>query len=436
MPTLDKFNKTTLEVKVIPRQKGMKDKDQEFYWDARQPGFGIKVSARKAVYVAQAKQEDGKTIREIIGEYRDIDVDVARDKAREAIKKIQTRQARKDGEQEHLTLEKVLTDYLTENNGRLRPKTQDVYSKAVHRCFPDWLDVPLNEIDDDMVAAKQLDLSQHKGRRSNSDGAKAQANQAMRVFRTLHNFAKLRYKDANKQPLVTTNNPVQTLKPRRLWNKPVSRKDFIDDDDLAVWYQAVMALENETIRDYFVLCLFTGLRRGEAAKVVWDNVKSQGKKPTLRIPAVDTKTNSEHVIPLPGFVAAMFERRRSACKVHSIAPGTDYVFPGEKPGAHIVEPKRAVARVIETTKKLRDDGTYVDFSMHDLRRTFGTIAGRLDIGYYKHKMLMNHSVQNDVTGAHYVELNVEDLREPMTKICNHICRAAGIAQVEAESAAQ
>jgi hypothetical protein len=76
----------------------------------------------------------------------------------------------------------------------------------------------------------------------------------------------------------------------------------------------------------------------------------------------------------------------------------------------------------------------VDFSMHALRRTFSNVAGRLDIAYFKHKALMNHSVKADVTGANYLELTVEDLREPMEKICQHICKVAGIEPVESSQA--
>ena len=64
--------------------------------------------------------------------------------------------------------------------------------------------------------------------------------------------------------------------------------------------------------------------------------------------------------------------------------------------------------------------------MHTLRRTFGTVAGRLDIAHYKHKMLLNHSLKTDVTGAHYVKLTVEDLREPMQKISDYLKERVGI----------
>jgi integrase len=48
----------------------------------------------------------------------------------------------------------------------------------------------------------------------------------------------------------------------------------------------------------------------------------------------------------------------------------------------------------------KDDST-INWSSHDLRRTYDTIASRLDVSYYKVKYLLGHSVSSDVTGKHY-----------------------------------
>ena len=38
------------------------------------------------------------------------------------------------------------------------------------------------------------------------------------------------------------------------------------------WYQAVMGLPSDAARDYMRLVLFTGMRRSEAAGMLWANV--------------------------------------------------------------------------------------------------------------------------------------------------------------------
>ena len=61
----------------------------------------------------------------------------------------------------------------------------------------------------------------------------------------------------------------------------------------------------------------------------------------------------------------------------------------------------------------------VHFTVHDLRRTFITIAESLDISAYAVKSLVNHSTGGDVT-AGYIIMDVERLRAPMQKITDAI----------------
>lgn len=71
----------------------------------------------------------------------------------------------------------------------------------------------------------------------------------------------------------------------------------------------------------------------------------------------------------------------------------------------------------------------VSFIIHDLRRTFATTAERLDISHYKIKNLLNHSVSNDVTGGHYVQIDVDQLREPMQNIADLFIEHSGPALI-------
>jgi hypothetical protein len=67
----------------------------------------------------------------------------------------------------------------------------------------------------------------------------------------------------------------------------------------------------------------------------------------------------------------------------------------------------------------------VPFCIHDLRRTFATIADSLDIPGYALKALLNHKGGSDVT-AGYVVASTERLREPMQKITDYVLRCAGV----------
>lgn len=68
------------------------------------------------------------------------------------------------------------------------------------------------------------------------------------------------------------------------------------------------------------------------------------------------------------------------------------------------------------------------FMLHDLRRTFITIAKSLDISAYAVKCLVNHKMNHDVT-AGYLATDVERLRKPMQQITNYIAGQIGLAQL-------
>ena len=69
--------------------------------------------------------------------------------------------------------------------------------------------------------------------------------------------------------------------------------------------------------------------------------------------------------------------------------------------------------------------TGIHFTVHDLRRTFITIAESLDIPAYALKRLMNHKMSNDVT-AGYIVADVDRLRKPMQLITDYILKCMGL----------
>lgn len=71
------------------------------------------------------------------------------------------------------------------------------------------------------------------------------------------------------------------------------------------------------------------------------------------------------------------------------------------------------------------DVSGVQFILHDLRRTFITVAESLDISAYALKKLLNHKMNNDVT-AGYIVTDVERLRKPMQQITDFLLEKMGM----------
>ena len=88
-----------------------------------------------------------------------------------------------------------------------------------------------------------------------------------------------------------------------------------------------------------------------------------------------------------------------------------------KPMVFSPGPKKAVLKVAELSG--------VPFILHDLRRTFATIADSLDLPAYALKRLLNHKMNNDVT-AGYIVADVERLRKPMQLITEYILKCMGV----------
>lgn len=159
--------------------------------------------------------------------------------------------------------------------------------------------------------------------------------------------------------------------------------------------------EPEYSRDFLLTALFTGMRRGELSKLRWENIDLNAK--TLHLPI--TKNGDPLDLPLSEFLTTLLQER------WALSSGSPWVFPGPGKSGHMVETKKFLARV--------SAGSGVSFTMHDLRRTFITIAESFDVPYYALKRLLNHRTNGDVTGG-YIVVNAERLREPVEHVSQRI----------------
>lgn len=82
------------------------------------------------------------------------------------------------------------------------------------------------------------------------------------------------------------------------------------------------------------------------------------------------------------------------------------MFEGVDPNKAMNDPKKQMDKVRKIS------GVY--FTVHDLRRTFITIAEKLEIPAYTLKRLVNHKDKRDVTLG-YIIYDTDRLKEPMEK---------------------
>lgn len=398
----EKLNKSFVEKVDLPV------KGQKFYRDTELKGFALRVTPGAKTYIVETWiSSKGKSCRYTVGKHGKVKHEWARQKAEEILHmtaagidplELKRKERRLHEERALVTLRAAWESYKANRN--LRDTTIKIYETALRLCFSDWLDQPITQITKDDIARRHSKLLVRQGPRSDKDGAKAHANQAMRSLRAILNYAKNTYEDEEGKPLLS-ENPVSRLSQARLWQPVRRRKEHIKRHQLPRWFKSVMKLENLVIRDYLLLCLFTGLRRSEAAGLRWDEIDVDAK--TLRIPAERAKNHQEHVLPLSDFLCKLLSQRIRVV-------GSPFVFPGKGRDGHLVDPKKMIQKVAADSE--------VQFRSHDLRRTFISIAEGCDISHYTLQRLLNHR-SKDVTSS-YIQFEEERLREPMQKITDAI----------------
>jgi integrase len=365
---------------------------QVLYRDTLLSGFGLRVGAKSKVFYVEG-QVNRRTRRVTIGRADVLAPEIARKKALGILSEMVD--GRDPNEEKRKALSVSITleqgfEKLFEARPQLSPVTVHGYRRSVTFYLKTWAKKPMREITRQMVLKKHQDMTKLHGA--------VTANNVMRHLRSAHNFIAATQDDFPP-------NPVLILGQARAWNRERRRQTLIAAHDLPAWWRAVLA-EPAHARDFLLTALFTGMRRGELQKLRWENVDLAGK--ALHIPT--TKNGDPLDLPLSDFLARLLtERKARAC--HS-----PYVFPGPGAHGHLTEPNNFLQRVSEASG--------VKFTLHDLRRTFITIAESLDVPYYALKRLLNHRASGDVTGG-YIVVNAERLRGPVELVAAKILELAG-----------
>ena len=420
----NRINFTKANIDALPLPPTGK---QAYYYDTKVRALALRVSPNGVKTFVVYRKHEGKPCRVTVGRYPDLTITQARDlsggiNSRFALG-INPVDEKKEAAAQSITLTDAFKAFLASRKN-LSPRTRYDYNRLLDTYLWDWKDKRVAAITKDMVEkrheliAKGMRVPSKKG----EDGwvevaSEAQANYTMRFLRAIINFSMVKYEDNQGKPLLP-ENPVRRLSQARAWYPVERRQTVIKAHQIANWLTAVLRLESdavngkaEVVRDYLVFMLLTGARRGEAAKLRKADVDLKERTFTL----VDTKNKQPHTLPLSDYLYLLAKRRVESDE-------SEFLFSGTGKRGHLVEPKKQMMKVIE------DSG--VHFTLHDLRRTFASIAESLDIPAYALKRLLNHKMKNDVT-AGYIVTDVERLRRPMQMVTDFILHTAGIEMVNA-----
>ncbi|MCC6980217.1 MAG: site-specific integrase [Candidatus Melainabacteria bacterium] len=152
--------------------------------------------------------------------------------------------------------------------------------------------------------------------------------------------------------LVDCENPATGITKFKLKH----RERFVYAEELPRLIAAIEAEENQEIKDYVLISLYTGARKMNVLKMRWADVDLDNAVWTIP----DTKNNTAQTILLTGPELEILQKRFDNRKKF------DYVFPGTgTKSPHLADPKKGWHRIL---KRARIENLH----LHDLRRTLGS----------------------------------------------------------------
>jgi integrase len=335
------------------------------YWDADNPGFGLRVSAggRKA-WVAMYRHGNVKH-RLTLGTYPALSLAEAREKAAIAHHAVQYAGVNpatvKRMERAAETFAELAHDYIERHAKRQKRSwrkdllilEKDVLPRFGKRKAGNISRRDIIALLDDIVAR----------------GAPIQANRTLEIVRKLFNWAVGR-------DLLGANPCYRIPKPSK---ENRSDRVLTAEEIRAVW--ASLESEAPLTAATFKLRLLTAQRGAEVLPMRWDQISNAW----WTIPAEVTKNGLAHRVPLSPQSLELLE------EIRPLGEGSEWVFPGARGDGHRVGIHKAHNRI------RRRAG--VSFVPHDLRRTAASHMTSMGIGRLVVSKVLNH-VESGVTSIY------------------------------------
>lgn len=255
-----KLTKNNIEQMPIPATS------YKIYRDERLTGFCLRVRNTGTKTFIIDRKVNGKLHRCNIGQFGELTPEQARTQAQKILGQLVIGVDPKTNKSKHeenaVTLIEVFNDYLAARKS-LKPKTIKGYEMFMKGKFADWYHLPISSITKEMITKRHATIGKT---------SPVTANNAMKLIGALFNFAMYEYDTASNN-FSNLQNPVLKLSKTRAWYPCKRRRTKIETHQLPAWFRAVNQLRDssaksigDTVRDYLIVLLFTGLRREEAAQ--------------------------------------------------------------------------------------------------------------------------------------------------------------------------
>ena len=348
----------------LPTNKPMRDKltapdgrqiDYTDSGDRRVPGLALRVapSGRKSWIVTARRPGKKNPSRFTIGDYRELDLTDARDRAvqfkadlREGIDPVLERRIRRDDAvtSAENTFGEWVTRYLDEYSAtNHRQKTHDEIRRVLTVNFQEWNDLPLAAITPTAINSELQKINRRAGNRNKTAG-----NRYFAYLRAFFSWAKPLCPGMDAHPMI------ELAKPKK---KETARDRSLTIDEVVTLWAALPAAGE--FQGIVRALLLTGARRSEVAGMEWREIDLKARVWTL--PASRTKDGKRKGIPISPMLLATI-------KAQSKRKGSRFVF-------STINGKEFKNWTLHRNRLAAADGMedIEHFTLHDLRRTVSTL---------------------------------------------------------------
>jgi integrase len=429
-------------------------KKQHIYWDARTPGFGVRVTSSNSQSYILESRLFGKTLRLTIGDTRTLDLGNARTEALRLKALVNAgvdpreQKAAQQAEHESRQLE----------SRRCEAKFGDIWEEYLAERQPHWSKRHYQDHvrhaavgnvmkrrgtgftqGGPLASLRPLALSeltgQHIGTWLTTEGAKRPTMAAL-SYRLLRAFVRW----CEDTPAYRGIIPVDAYRARAVKDAvPRVRAkdgDALQREQLAAWFAAVRALPNLVQSVYLQALLITGARREELATARWSDVDLKWRSLQLNDKVEGT---GGRTIPVPPYLMGLFGElkrqnetppgarrlRQLANKAQQWTP-SPWLFPSlTSVDGKIAEPRAAHVRALAVAG-------LPHITLHGLRRSFGTLSEWCEVPVGIVAQIQGHK-PSAIAEKHYRRRPIDLLRKWHDEIEAWMLTQAGLKPVEVRS---
>lgn len=308
-----RFNKKTIEM-LEPAPSGSRIE----YRDTDKRGLCLRINQKgRIVFSVHKRVKNGRTERITIGEYPSITIEQARNKALEIVSMLTNGVSVAEGlkiKRSQMTFSDLFELFYSQHS---------IPNKITHvsdrQKYTKYLKAPLGnkklaEIDRSDIGSIHSSIT--------ASGHGVTANRTIALISAVFSWSI----DRGYYSL----NPASGIRK----NKEKSRERYILPNEMAAFLSATQLEENENIRDYVLVSLFTGARRSNVLSMRWSDIDLSNQVWNIK----RTKNGMSQTIPLTPEATKILSLR-------SKNQLSNYVFPSTGKHGHLMEPKKGWVRI-------------------------------------------------------------------------------------------